>query len=165
MNTRGTKGTNIPCDLHMEHLNRRLKTSMGSNVIPSRIQRAGESLAPVHRVCEAFEKQTANQVHTDKHLYPSFGKDFLKIIASLQEGEVFDYIIPGHNHPLLSLPRVSSLSIQRLNLSRKLSLQWSNQFRSVNLSTVSLNYKLQFMLHITVPYNIVTAHLSSISHS
>lgn len=101
VNTRGNKGTNIPCDLHMEHLNRRLKTiirSMGSNVTPSRIQRAGESLAPVHRVCEAFEKQTANQVHTDKHPYPSFGKDFLKVIASLQEGKVFDNI-PGRNHP------------------------------------------------------------------
>ena len=66
----------------MEHLNRRLKTmirAMGGNVSPSRIQRAGTSLAVVHGVSQRFEEQTARQIHSDRHLYPSFGKDFRTI--------------------------------------------------------------------------------------
>ena len=50
VNTRGIPGANIPCDLHMEHLNRRLKTmirGMGSNISPSRIQKASTFLATV----------------------------------------------------------------------------------------------------------------------
>ena len=60
-------GKNIPCDLYMEHLNRRLNTvirGMGSNISPSRVQRAGESIAAVHRLCQAFENQTAKHIHT-----------------------------------------------------------------------------------------------------
>ena len=101
VNTRGRKGTNIPCDLHMEHMNRRLKTvvrSMVSNVTPSRIQKAGESLAPVQRVCETFEKQTASHIHTDKHPYPAFGRDFHKILAVLEEERTFEHI-SGRSHP------------------------------------------------------------------
>ena len=60
VNTRGYAGANIPCDLYMEHLNRRLKTiirGMGSNISPSRIQRASRSLAAVQRVCDTFERK------------------------------------------------------------------------------------------------------------
>ena len=63
----------------MEHLNRRLKTvvrGMGSNATPRKIQKAGESLQTLQKVCEAFEKQTTTQVGGAKHPYPSFGKDF-----------------------------------------------------------------------------------------
>ena len=68
VNTRGHKGTNIPCDLYIEHLNRRLKTvvrGMGSNVSPAKIQRAGKTLQPIQNVCEQFEKETAGQLHSD----------------------------------------------------------------------------------------------------
>lgn len=64
VNTRGRAGTNIPCDLYMEHLNRRLKTvirGMGSNISPSRIQRAGESIAAVHRLCQALRTRRQNR--------------------------------------------------------------------------------------------------------
>lgn len=101
INTQGKRGTNIPCDLHMEHLNRRLKMiihSMGSNVSPARIKRAGESLAPVQEVCQVFEKQTASYVHSEKHPYPAFGQDFHKIMNVLIENKTFAYI-QGRSYP------------------------------------------------------------------
>ena len=85
INTRGYPGTNIPCDLHMEHLNRRLKTiirNMGANVNAKKVEKAGKSLATVHRVCQAFEEQTSVRKRSDHHPIPSFGKDFLQKIIN-----------------------------------------------------------------------------------
>lgn len=67
VNTRGYTGVNIPCDLFMEHLNRRLKTilrSMGAN---ASIVKAGKALAPVQHVCQVFEQQTSSGIHSDSH--------------------------------------------------------------------------------------------------
>ena len=76
----------------MEHLNRRFKTvirGMGANVNPITIQKAGKALAPVHQVCQQFELQTSNQVHSDHHPYPTFGKDFETTLQALEEENVF----------------------------------------------------------------------------
>lgn len=100
INTTGHKGANIPCDLFMEHLNRRLKTivrGMGSNVSPKKIQKAGETIQSIQTVCESFEKQTS-QVHSGTHPYPSFGKDYETVLKSLVEKDVFS-IQPGRSHP------------------------------------------------------------------
>lgn len=59
INTRGYAGANIPCDLHMEHLNRQLKSviaGMGANVNAAAIERAGKSITVVHHVCQFFEQ-------------------------------------------------------------------------------------------------------------
>ena len=92
INTRGIDGANIACDLHMEHLNRRLKNvirSMGANVSPKAIQKAGKAIAPVQHVCQAFEQQTAHTMHCDHHSVPSFGKDFVTVLSALKNEEVF----------------------------------------------------------------------------
>ena len=101
INTRGYHGTNIQCDLFMEHLNRRLKNvirGMGANISPSRVQKAGKSIASVQRVCQTFEKQTARQIHSDKHPYPNFGKDFHTILKVLKDENVFTSV-PGRHYP------------------------------------------------------------------
>ena len=44
VNTRGLVGCNIPCDLYMEHLNRRLKMvlkTQGANIHPESVEKAG----------------------------------------------------------------------------------------------------------------------------
>ena len=90
--TRGIDGANIPCDLFMEHLNRRLKTlirSMGANVSPKSIQKAGKAIAPVQHVCEIFEQQTAPYMHSDHHGTPQFGKDFRTVLSVLTSEQVF----------------------------------------------------------------------------
>ena len=74
INTRGYPGANIPCDLHMEHLNRRLKSAirnMGANVKPSSIQKAGKVLACLLHICQTFEHQTA----TRECVYPNNGSE------------------------------------------------------------------------------------------
>lgn len=66
INTRGYPGANIPCDLYMEHLNRRLKSiirSMGANVKPATILKAGKAIGSVHRICLAFEEETTGHGH------------------------------------------------------------------------------------------------------
>ena len=92
INTRGVSGANIACDLHMEHLNRRLKTvirSMGANVNPTALEKAGKAIAPVHHVCQVFEQQTALHMHSDRHSAPSFGEDFNTVVSTLRSENVF----------------------------------------------------------------------------
>ena len=58
MNTIGQPGSNIPCDLFMEHLNRKLKGvihSVSGNINPSGIQKASKANEPVDHVCKIFE--------------------------------------------------------------------------------------------------------------
>lgn len=53
VNTMNHQGHNIPMDLHLEHLNRRLKSilrNMGSNVTDRSVQLAAESIDVVHHV-------------------------------------------------------------------------------------------------------------------
>ena len=92
INTRGYQGANIPGDLHMEHLNRRLKTAMrnlGANIKPRSIERAGKCIAAVHHVCEEFEEQTSSHHTSIHHPVPDFGKDFFTIVKALEEESVF----------------------------------------------------------------------------
>ena len=58
VNMQGRKGQNIPIDLYMEHLNRRLKCMIGnlsSNACPSSIQRVAKSLKVVNEICEVLK--------------------------------------------------------------------------------------------------------------
>ena len=78
MNTKGIAGGNISCDLHLEHLNRRLKgiiagmCSNGTN--PETNDRAARSLGVVNRICDTFECQNDVAPESDKHKQPSFIK-------------------------------------------------------------------------------------------
>ena len=53
VNSTGRIGRNIPVDLHMEHLNRRLKIMMrnfGSNITPKTVQRSSKTLGTINRL-------------------------------------------------------------------------------------------------------------------
>ena len=72
MNTQGRHGCNIPCDLHMEHLNHRLKNiirNMGSNIQPPSLVRAAKSVGVVHNVCSLFEEEMRGHKEPDRHPY------------------------------------------------------------------------------------------------
>ena len=100
INTRGLHGCNLPCDLYMEHLNWRLKSiirSMGANVRPEAIVKAGKSLGPVEHVCQLFEEQTSTYTAFNYHRVPSFGKDLNTIVQVLQNEKVF-VLTPGRSH-------------------------------------------------------------------
>jgi len=92
VNTSGRTGCNIPCDLHMEHLNRTLKSvlgNMGSNTKDSSIDRAAKSLGVVSQICKTFEAQNDIAVAKPYSSYPSFTKDLEKMTAVLIDEKVF----------------------------------------------------------------------------
>ena len=88
INTHGRTGQNIPCDLHMEHLNRRLKMairSAGANIVhASAIQRLAKSIGSVSHICQQFEKELGFLANKDYHSAPSFKKEFNTIVAILK---------------------------------------------------------------------------------
>lgn len=80
----------MPCDLHQEHLNRRLKgmlRSLRANISPEAVVRAGKLLAVVDRICDEFEAQTATAAKdTGVHNPPSF---LSKVVQVLNEENVY----------------------------------------------------------------------------
>ena len=102
VNTTGYKGHNIPMDLHLEHLNRRLKTTlqnMGSNVSNSSVKLAAEAVGVVNNICHSFEKQNSScKSNTDSHTCPSFVKDYQLILNVLDEQKVFVPNTTGRQH-------------------------------------------------------------------
>ena len=97
-NTTGEVRSNIPCDLHLEHLNRRLKGILGSNIDPKCIVRAGQIVPTVHKVCQVFESETSGKLNHTRHPYPSFCKDLnivLKVFHKVSLGYEKDVTI--HN--------------------------------------------------------------------
>ena len=92
INTHGKVGHNVPCDLHMEHLNKRLKgciRSAGSNIYPKAIERVAKSLGPISHVCTQFEKELELTENKNYHTYPSFKKDLNAITQLLATEKVF----------------------------------------------------------------------------
>ena len=78
----GHTGCNIPCDLHTEHLNRRLKTiirNMGSNVTESSFKQAAASINVVNHICQKFEK-VQSKPSSSHHPYPSFKNDIILLL-------------------------------------------------------------------------------------
>lgn len=92
INVSGRVGCNIPTDLHMEHLNCRLKimiNNLGSNVKPTVIQQSAKSLGIVNHVCTKFEAEAEVSASKSFHTCPSFAKHFTVILNQLESEEVF----------------------------------------------------------------------------
>lgn len=93
INTKGRRGANIPSDLHMDHLNWRLKIvlrNLGANITPASVVKAVKSIAAVQQVRHTFEEQTSPSSPSDHHHpYPRFGKDFSMVLSILEEENVF----------------------------------------------------------------------------
>ena len=92
VNMHGRQGCNIPIDLFVEHMNRRLKNMIGnlqSNANPSTIQRVAKSLGVVKHVCEVFRKEAEVSENKGYCSYPSFENDFKKVLKQLEDESVF----------------------------------------------------------------------------
>jgi len=100
VNTQGRQGKNIPLDLHMEHLNRKLKTMMrnlGPNITPQTIERAAKAFGIVNQVCTQFKRDSEITSNKPYHSMPSFTKDLEKITEQLKKDEVF-VVKPNRHH-------------------------------------------------------------------
>lgn len=107
----GRKGRNIPCDLHMEHINRLCKDAvygLQANKTASAIVRVGKSLGPLSHLLEQFDKENDVRVPTGTHHKPSFSKDRDMILKELQQSQVFsENFAPRRKHQ--SFPKVKVL--------------------------------------------------------
>jgi L1 cell adhesion molecule like protein len=88
INIHGRKGTNIPCDLHLEHLNKRLKgvlRNLNSNINIKSIDRAGRSIGIVNEVCNKFEKESsASEENSGCHRVPPLDKEINLLVESIE---------------------------------------------------------------------------------
>lgn len=67
VNNKGRKDCNISCDLHLEHLNQRLKQMVHGLHSVNAIYRAAQSIGFIHKICGMFEKETNVVSESDKH--------------------------------------------------------------------------------------------------
>ncbi len=101
VNTHGKSGKNISCDLHMEHLNREIKTviaGMGSNVTDVSILRAGKSLQKHVAIQNQFDKENGVPTASGKHSRKSSDKDRATIIEQLVSAKALIKVIPDRSH-------------------------------------------------------------------
>ena len=106
VNTQGVQGKNIPLDLHLDHLNRICKTSMGhlgANKTDDAIVRCGKALGTMYRLLEKFDRDNSVSDVSGTHLKPSYKRDLNIILHELQESKVFK-IIPGRVHTSFKKP-------------------------------------------------------------
>lgn len=109
VNTTGRTGKNVSCDLHLEHLNRRLKgliSGLRSNaasksedsIYPcNAINRAARSIGVLHHICSNFEEQSEIREEAIVHHPPSFQKDVEMVQEVLKDARVFDEL-SGRKH-------------------------------------------------------------------
>ena len=87
VNTHSIEGRNIPCGLHMEHMNHLCKDALyglQANKTASAIVRVGKSQGPLSHLLEQFDKENGVIVPTGAHHKPSFNKDRDIIVKELQ---------------------------------------------------------------------------------
>ena len=133
VNMRGYQGKNIACDLHMEHLNRRLKTLMrnlGANINLKSVELAGKCISVVHHVCAAFEDQTSPFKPSDHHHLPAFGKDFETVLKVLEEENVFVPLCVRQHPSFKSTHHGLMQSLSREELIKKVKTTVKNAYLS-----------------------------------
>ena len=106
VNTGGGAGRNIPCDLALEHLNRRLKTvlsNVGANITPTVIVRAAKSIGLVNEVCHTFEESVDSSFNSGRHSVAEDQEDLDAVLKILQENRIMQYC-EGRRHSAFEKP-------------------------------------------------------------
>jgi len=92
INVHGRPGHNISCDLHMEHMNRIVKTCiqcLGANKSEKAIVRAGKSMITLMKVLEQFDQDNGVERGSGSHTRKQSTKDLLRIVQQLVDARVF----------------------------------------------------------------------------
>ena len=97
VNFHGLPGHNISCDLHMEHLNRLVKTAidgLGANKSKKAISRVGKALGVLASATQAYDKELGvplqGSTHSTRQVKPKILKDVTTIVNQLLQGDVFN---------------------------------------------------------------------------
>lgn len=83
-------GKNIAMDLHMEHLNCELKTSISANVAENTIKRVGLCLRQLIEIRNNYDLTTGIQIESGWHTSCSSDHDFNSVLEELRKADVFD---------------------------------------------------------------------------
>ena len=105
VNTSGLPGKNIPCDLHMEHLNKEYKKSLcglGSNITDHSVQRIGKCLGQSTKVMEHFDQIIGLPRQSGRHVRWSSEDDLDRVIQELTEKSNVFKIQQGRKHSFSS---------------------------------------------------------------
>ena len=101
VNTHGTPGRNVACDLHLEHLNRLCKDAvagLGANKTETVITRVGKCIGPLSEFLTNFDAVNSLSEPSGRHSNPKSQKDRDKILEELMKrAKVFDNT-PGRTH-------------------------------------------------------------------
>ena len=91
VNPSGKPARNIPCDLHMEHLNRTAKTALGqhSHLNPKAVTRVGKCVGLFQNAQKQFDATTDVKQSSGKQVRGSYSTDLHKIVNQLVKSEVF----------------------------------------------------------------------------
>ena len=93
INVHGLPGKNVSCDLHMEHLNRLVKTAMdglGANKTEKAISRASKAIGVLSKIMESYDQKMSVCETTGIHRDVSFTTDAKKIVDQLIECDAFN---------------------------------------------------------------------------
>ena len=93
INIHGLPGSNIPADLHQEHLNRLAKEAigrLGSNKTKTAITCVGKTLGTLSPLLDQFDKENHVPQHHGRHRPTIFNKDRDIVVQHLQQSRVFN---------------------------------------------------------------------------
>ena len=99
---------NISCDLHMEHLNRVVKTAiegLGANKTEKAVQRVGKCVGKFIKIMDAYDEQAGVANVSGTHNKKSFFNDMHEAIKQLLGANIFD-TSTSHNSFLKLKPNV-----------------------------------------------------------
>lgn len=107
INTHGQAGRNIPNDLHCEHLNRLVKTSitqLQANKTTRSMERVARALGTVYPILHNFDKDNHVAEPSASHKEVKSFQDFKSVLSCLNKASVFTNI-PGRKYNTILKPR------------------------------------------------------------
>ena len=108
INCHGIQGRNIPCDLHLEHMNRLCKDAvhgLQANKTAISVVRVGKSLGRLSEIVETYDDGNDIQAPSGSHRIPAANKDRDLILRELLTSKVFSSGAP-RRHASFPRPRV-----------------------------------------------------------
>ena len=128
VNTHGKKGKNIPCDLHMEHLNRIVKNGihgLGANKAEKAMVRVGKCVDSISDVLTTYDDELGINAPSGQHTIASQQKDLDLVIQELTT-RVNPFIkVPGRRHRHVNIPKTTLLqSLDEEKFSKWLNGKW-----------------------------------------
>lgn len=134
VNTRGGKGNNIPCDLHMEHLNRVLKDGikgLGANKTEKAITRLGKCISSFDQILTNFDESLEVHHSADFHTVASLEKDITLVVNELTQNVQPFSFSKGRSHKNVRVKKPIMKTIDSAKFHSWMKEKWSSLLAGV----------------------------------